>query len=155
MMDPPLRSDALFWSGAVLVAIGVAYMGLNLPCGRNLRWNQKRFLLFCLLPLFLASVFMTIYWAWFNYYGRSLIAWPVFGFGQPQTWVPFLYLGIALHILSWLTSLLPAHGFRTLEFLFRIRIGKKIHSPGSTRVTTSKCAIFGGRKNFTANSCPS
>ena len=60
---------------------------------------------------------MTIYWAWFNYYGRSLIAWPLFGFGQPQTWVPFLYLGIALHIVSWLTSLLPAHGFRPLEFV--------------------------------------
>ena len=117
MMDPPLRTDAPFWSGAVLVVIGVAYMGLNLPCGRNLRWDQKRFLLFCLLPLFLASVLMTIYWAWFNYYGRSLIAWPLFGFGPPQTWVPFLYLGIALHIVSWLTSLLPAHGFRTLEFL--------------------------------------
>ncbi|HZD95184.1 MAG TPA: patatin-like phospholipase family protein, partial [Candidatus Sulfotelmatobacter sp.] len=117
MMDPPLRSDALFWSGAALAAVGVAYMGFNLPCGRNLRWSQKRFLLFCLLPLFLASVLMTIYWAWFNYYGRALIAWPFFGFGQPQTWVPFLYLGIALHIASWLTSLLPAHGFRLLEFL--------------------------------------
>ena len=117
MMDPPLRNDALLWSGAALVVIGVAYMGLNLPCGRNLRWDQQRFLLFCLLPLFLASVLMTIYWAWFNYYGRALIAWPLFGFGQPQTWVPFLYLGIALHIVSWLTSLLPAHGFRTLEFL--------------------------------------
>src|SRR5882724_9438475 len=117
MMDPPLRSDALFWSGAALVVIGVAYMGLNLPCGRNLQWDQGRFLRFCLLPLFLASVLMTIYWAWFNYYGRSLIAWPLFGFGQPQTWVPFLYLGIALHIVSWLTSLLPAHGFRPLEFV--------------------------------------
>src|SRR5215475_1353078 len=117
MMDPPPRTDAIFWIGTVLVVIGVAYMGLNLPCGRNLRWNQKRFLLFCLLPLFFASVLMTIYWAWFNYYGRSLIAWPLFGFGQPQTWVPFLYLGIALHIVSWLTSLLTAHGFRTLEFL--------------------------------------
>src|SRR6267154_741518 len=117
MMDPPLRTDALFWSGAALVVIGVAYMGLNLPCGRNLRWDQKRFLLFCLLPLFLASVLMTIYWGWFNYYGRSLIAWPLFGLGQPQTWVPFLYLGIALHVVSWLTSLLPAHGFRTLEFV--------------------------------------
>ena len=117
MMDPPSRTDSIFWVGALLVVIGVAYMGFNLPCGRNLRWNQKRFLLFCLLPFFLASVLMTIYWAWFNYYGRSLIALPLFGFGQPQTWVPFLYLGIGLHILSWLTSLLPAHGFRTLEFV--------------------------------------
>src|SRR6266403_6279556 len=101
MMDPPLQTDTLIWTGAALVVIGVAYMGLNLPCGRNLRWDQKRFLLFCLLPLFLASVLMTIYWAWFNYYGRSLIALPLFGFGPLQTWVPFLYLGIALHIVSW------------------------------------------------------
>src|SRR5207244_11933241 len=88
MMDPALRTDRLFWSEAALVVIGVAYMGFNLPCGRNLRWDQKRFLLFCLLPLFLASVLMTIHWAWFNYYGRSLIAWPLFCFGQPQKWVP-------------------------------------------------------------------
>jgi hypothetical protein len=117
MMDPPPRTDAVFWCGAVFVVMGVAYMGINLPCGRNLQWNQKRFLLFCLLPLFLASVLMTMYWAWFNYYGRSLIAWPLFGFGEPHTWVPFLYLGMALHIVSWLTSLLPAHGFRPLEFV--------------------------------------
>ncbi len=117
MMDPPLRTDTLFWVGAVMVVIAVAYMGVNLPCGRNLQWDQERFLFVCLLPLFLASVLMTIYWAWFNFYGRSLIAWSLFGFGQPQTWVPFLYLGIALHIMSWLTSLLPAHGFRLLEFV--------------------------------------
>src|SRR6266404_3899660 len=117
MMDPPPRTDALFWTGAALVIFAVAYMGFNLPCGRNLRWNQKRFLLLWLLPLFVASVFMTMHWAWFNYYGRSLIAWPLFGFGQPQTWVPFLYLGMTLHIISWLTSLLPAHGFRPLEFV--------------------------------------
>jgi hypothetical protein len=117
MMDPPPRTEAPFWIGAALVMIGVAYMGFNLPCGRDLRWTQNRFLLFCLLPLFLASVLMTIYWAWFNYYGHALIAWPLFGFGQPQTWVPFLYLGIAVHVVSWFTSLLPAHGFRTLEFL--------------------------------------
>ena len=117
MMDPPPRTDALFWTGAVLIVIAVAYMGFNLPCGHNLRWNQKRFVLFCLLPLFLASVLMTMHWAWFNYYGRSLIAWPLFGFGEPHAWVPFLYLGMALHLASYLTSLLPAHGFRPLEFV--------------------------------------
>ncbi|PYI74649.1 MAG: hypothetical protein DMF01_09800, partial [Verrucomicrobia bacterium] len=123
MVDPPPRTDALFWTGAALVVIAVAYMGFNLPCGRNLRWNQKRFVRFCLLPLFLASVLMTMHWAWFNYYGRSLIAWPLFGFGEPHTWVPFLYLGMALHLVSYLTSLLPAHGFRPLEFVAVIASG--------------------------------
>jgi hypothetical protein len=117
MMDPPPRTDALFWIGAVLVMIGVGYMGFNLPCGGNRRWNQNRFLVLCLLPLFLASALMTIHWAWFNYYGRHLFAWPLFGFGEPYTWVPFLYLGIVLHIGSWLVSLFPAHGFRPLEFV--------------------------------------
>src|SRR5206468_8209998 len=123
MVDPPPRTDALFWTGAALVVIAVAYMGFNLPCGHNLRWNQKRFVRFCLLPLFLASVLMTMHWAWFNYYGRSLIAWPLFGFGEPHTWVPFLYLGMALHLVSYLTSLLPAHGFRPLEFVAVIASG--------------------------------
>jgi hypothetical protein len=117
MMDPPPQTDAPFWCGAVFVVMAVGYMGINLPCGRNLQWNQKRFLLFCLVPLFLASVLMTMHWAWFNYYGRSLIAWPLLGFGEPHTWVPFVYLGMALHVVSWLTSLLPAHGFRPLEFV--------------------------------------
>src|SRR5206468_1585711 len=123
MVDPPPRTDALFWTGAALVVIAVAYMGFNLPCGHNLRWNQKRFVRFCLLPLFLASVLMTMHWAWFNYYGRSLIAWPLFGFGEPHTWVPFLYLGMALHLASYLPSLLPAHGFRPLEFLAVVASG--------------------------------
>ncbi len=117
MMNPPPKTDAFLWTGAGFVVIGVAYMGLNLPCGSNVRWDQQRFLLFCLLPLFLASVLMTMHWAWFNYYGRKIIALPFFGFGQPHIWVFFVYLGIGIHILSWLTSLLPAHGFRFFEFI--------------------------------------
>jgi hypothetical protein len=117
MMNPPPYTYAPLWAGAIFVVIGVAYMGLNLPCGRNERWNQRRFLIFCLAPLFLASVLMTMHWAWFTYYGRHLIAWPLFGFGRPHTWVPFLYLGIVIHLFSWLGSLLPAHGFRFFEFV--------------------------------------
>jgi len=123
MMNPPPYTSAPFWAGAVLVSIGVGYMGLNLPCGRNKRWKQKTFLIFCLVPLLLASVLMTMYWAWFTYYGRHLIAWPLFGFGPPRTWVPFLYLGIGIHFLSWLGSLLPAHGFRFFEFVAVILSG--------------------------------
>ncbi|MDQ2824851.1 MAG: patatin-like phospholipase family protein [Verrucomicrobiota bacterium] len=117
MTNPPPYTFAPLWAGAICVVIGVAYMGINLPCGRNARWSQNRFLIFCLAPLLLASIFMTTHWAWFTYYGRPLYAWPLFGFGEPHTWVPFLYLGIGIHLCAWLGSLLPAHGFRFSEFL--------------------------------------
>jgi len=123
MTHPPPYSDVPLWAGVVCYVISVAYMGLNLPCGRNVRWAQKRFLIFCLVPLFLGSVLITTEWAWFTYYGRELPAWPLFGFGQAYTWVPFLYLGIVLHLCSWLGSLLPAHGFRFFEFLAVIVTG--------------------------------
>jgi hypothetical protein len=123
MSYPPPYTYLPLWLGAAFIVPGVAYMGINLPCGRNARWNQNRFILFCLLPLLLASVFMTTHWAWFNYYGRHLLAWKFFGFGSPHTWVPFLYLGIIIHLCAWLTSLLPAHGFRFFEFLAVIITG--------------------------------
>src|SRR5262249_2153829 len=117
MTSPPPYTDVPLWAGAVCIVIGVAYMGINLPCGRNVRWDQKRFLIFCLIPLLLGSILITTEWAWFTYYGRHLLAWPLFGFGGAYTWVPFVYLGIFLHLCSWLGSLLPAHGFRFFEFL--------------------------------------
>ena len=125
MSAPPPYSYLPLWIGAACIVPAVAYMGINLPCGRNVGWDQNRFLIFCLLPLLLASVLMTTHWAWFTYYGRSahLIAWPLFGFGPRHTWVPFLYLGMTIHLCSWLGSLLPAHGFRFFEFLAVIITG--------------------------------
>ena len=123
MSSPPPYTYLPLSIGAACIVPGVAYMGINLPCGGNLRWSQNRFLYFCLLPLLLASVLMTTHWAWFTYYGRHLLAWPLFGFGPSHTWVPFLYLGIAIHLFSWLGSLLPSHGFRLFEFLAVIITG--------------------------------
>jgi hypothetical protein len=123
MSSPPPYTYLPLSIGAACIVPGVAYMGINLPCGGNLRWSQNRFLYFCLLPLLLAAVLMTTHWAWFTYYGRHLLAWPLFGFGPSHTWVPFLYLGITIHLFSWLGSLLPSHGFRFLEFLAVIITG--------------------------------
>src|SRR6188472_1764353 len=109
MMNPPPYSYVPLWIGAGCISIGVAYMGINLPCGGNARWSQRRFLIFCLVPLLLASILMTIFWGWCGYYGRKLIEWPLFGFGAPHSWVPFLYLGMLIHLVSYFTSLLPSH----------------------------------------------
>ncbi len=133
------------WIGAVGIVIGVGYMGLNLPCGRNARWGQTRFLFFCLAPLFLASVLMTMHWAWFTYYGRGLLVWRLFGYGEPHTWVPFLYLGIAIHLLSWLLSLLPAHGFRFSELIAVIisgAIGGALLWLGATQLFPQPLAVM-------------
>jgi hypothetical protein len=123
MSNPPPYTYLPLWAGAACVVVGVAYMGINLPCGRNARWSQKRFLIFCLTPLFLASVLMTMHWAWFTYYGRELLRWPFLGLGQPRTWVPFVYLGVIIHLSAWVGSLLRAHGFRFFEFLAVIVTG--------------------------------
>jgi len=99
------------------VVIGVAYMGINLPCGRNARWNQRRFSY--LLPR--AALFGLgstndalglVHLLWTPSAGLAVIR-----FGPPRTWVPFLYLGIIIHLFSGVGSLLPAHGFRFFEFL--------------------------------------
>ncbi len=125
MSVPPPYTYWPLYIGSAFIVPGIAYMGINLPCGHNARWSQNRFIIFCLLPLLLASVLMTTHWAWFTYYGRSahLLAWPLFGFGRPRTWVPFVYLGITIHLCAWLGSLLPAHGFRFFEFLAVIVTG--------------------------------
>lgn len=133
------------WIGAALIVIGVAYMGFNLPGGRNFRWDQTRFLIFCLAPLFLASLLMTIHWAWFTYYGRPLLSWRFLGLGTPHTSVPFLYLGICIHILAWLGSLLPAHGFRFIELIAVIvsgAIGGVLLWLGATRLFPQPTAVM-------------
>ena len=117
MKNPAPYTFALMWAGGVCVAIGVAFMGINLPCGGNKRASQPRFLLFCALPILLAAIFMTIHWAWFRNYERPLPQWSFLGLTATHPSIFFIYLGVAIHLLSWASSLLRAHGFRLTEFL--------------------------------------
>lgn len=119
---PPYTTTPL-WLGAVCIAIGVGYMGLNLPAGANKRWNQSRFLLFCLAPLFTGAILMTIHWAWFTNYGGKTPAWELPGMVGNHTWPAFILLGVVLHLISWAGSLLRAHGFRPMEFVAVIVTG--------------------------------
>jgi hypothetical protein len=126
MKYPPPYSFTPFWLGAVLLIAGVAYMGLNLPTTRNgsekdgkpekKGRDEKSFLLFCLLPLFLGTVLMTIHWAWFTNYGRKTPEWPFLpGMKGAHTLSPFLWFGVVVHVLAWVVSL--RRRFRPLEFL--------------------------------------
>ena len=123
MKTPPPYTHLPLWLGGIFIAIGVAYMGFNLPCGGDKRWDQRRFIFFCLGPLFLGAILMTIHWAWFNYYGAKTPLWTLPGTTEPKAWPAFVVLGVALHLVSWVFSLLRAHGFRLLEFLAVIASG--------------------------------
>jgi len=125
MTNPPPYTyiSAPLWLGGICLVIGVTYMGLSLPSGGKARWSQASFLWFCLLPLFLAAVFITIFWAWFTYYGRAVPQVPFLPGMKPHTIPLFLWLGIGVHVIAWMLSLLRAHGFRTLEFLAVIASG--------------------------------
>jgi len=66
---------------------------------------------------------MTTYWAWFVAYGRTTPEWSFLGLTHPHQAVLFIYLGVLMHLLSWVTSLLRAHGFRLREFIAVIASG--------------------------------
>lgn len=117
MSDPAPNTALPLWLGAAGVAMSVAYMGISLPCGGDLRRGQGPFLLFCLLPLLLAAIFMTAWWAWFTRLKGLPPAWTFLGLTPPHTVVPFLLIGVGMHLLSYVGSLLPSHGFKLPEFL--------------------------------------
>ncbi len=117
MLSPPPYSVYPLLAGGLCIAMSVAYMGLNLPCGGNRRWSQNRFLFFCLLPMLLAAICITLHWAWWRYYERPLIAWRFFGWTEFRSEYPFVLFGVVMHLISWATSLLRAHGFRFKEFI--------------------------------------
>src|SRR5205823_1174310 len=35
MLNPPPHTDAIYWAGAVMIVMATAYIGFNLPGGRN------------------------------------------------------------------------------------------------------------------------
>ncbi len=118
LMSKPAPDTSLpLWAGMVCAALSVAYMGISLPCGGDLRRGQGPFLLFCLLPLLLAAIFMSAWWAWFTALWQDPPRWNVPHLERLNTVLPFLAVGIGMHLLSYLFSLLPSHGFKLREFV--------------------------------------
>jgi len=132
------------WIGGSGVALGVAYMGLNLPGSGDRRGSQNSFLFFCLLPIFIAALAMTIGWAWFRNYERPLPQWSFLGITPPHPVVAFIYFGIAVHLASWANSLLRAHGFRFKEIIAVIvsgALGGVLLWLGATKIFNQPLAI--------------
>jgi hypothetical protein len=124
MTNPPPKTPLPFVLGALFLIVAVAYMGFNLPSSAKGRHgNEKRFLLFCLLPLFLGALCLTTYWAWFTYYDNPTPKWRFLPGMAPHTISVFIWFGIVVHVIGWAVSLFRAHGFRPLELLAVIASG--------------------------------
>jgi Patatin-like phospholipase len=124
MINPPPDSWVPFVIGAVGLVIGITYMGFNLPSAERKRpRGQKQFLLWCLLPLTVGAFSMTIFWAWFTHYGGEVPEWPFFWGLGGHTSTVFLWTGIGIHVVSWLVTVVRAHGVRFLEFVVVVMAG--------------------------------
>ncbi len=96
---PYTKTPLLFGLGFAFIAI--LYMGICLPAAVSKRIGQVWFLIFCLTPLVLSAFFMTTYWAWFTRFGGTLDEITFLGVTNPA--LPFVRLGVVLHLLAWLT----------------------------------------------------
>jgi hypothetical protein len=90
LLSPPawMPIEALWKAGFVLGAGAIAYIGVVLPSAGRYNLKQKWFLVCCLVPLCLAAVVLTTYWAWA---GRF----------EALTWRDFASFGIALNLIGW------------------------------------------------------
>jgi hypothetical protein len=88
--------------GFLLTSWALAYIIFNRPTLRNRirqnspfwrsRTDQRSFISWCLLPLVLAALFLTTYWAWSSV--ESV----------PKRWNDFFYFGLAVCLLAWLIA---------------------------------------------------
>ena len=61
---PQIPYDNVLYGAVALLALGVAYMAVDIPSGGNARLPQSRFLLFGLAPLLVSGAGFALYWAW-------------------------------------------------------------------------------------------
>jgi hypothetical protein len=117
MTTPPPVTWIPLIVGFIGLIFGVAYMGFNLPSGAKARGTETNFLCLCLLPLFVAAVCITTFWAWFTNHGGKIPEVAFLPGMAPHSSSLFIWFGIAVHVVSWAVSLLRVHGFRPLELL--------------------------------------
>lgn len=69
---------ALLIAGLVLGAVAVGYIGLNRPSSGQSNNSQGSFIAFCLTPMALAAIFITIYWMWYRTKEGDTVSWRYF-----------------------------------------------------------------------------
>jgi hypothetical protein len=91
-----LLPDLFFVLGSLLLTGALGYIGWNRPSGGR-RSTTRGFLWLCLLPLTLAAVLITIYWAWYR------------GLHRPfPGWLWFLGPAVSINLTGWSIHAVPA-----------------------------------------------
>jgi len=71
--------------GALALAWAVGYIGASIPHSTTARRGQGKFLTYCLVPLLIAVVCLTLYWAW----------------APTRQWIHFAAFGAGVHLIAW------------------------------------------------------
>jgi hypothetical protein len=81
----------IFLLGTLAAVWAIGYVALHLPSSRKVSKSQEHFLAFCFLPLLLAAVSLTTWWAWFcNTHAQK---------EHPQL-LSFILYGVIIHLLA-------------------------------------------------------
>ncbi|MDQ5837791.1 MAG: patatin-like phospholipase family protein, partial [Acidobacteriota bacterium] len=93
--------------GCLLSVVAIAYVAFNRPKIREYlkvrspfwyrRTDQRSFLLYCLLPLTVAAVCITIYWAWSREVHELR--------GDSHHWWDYPFFGVILCLMGWLCAM--------------------------------------------------
>ena len=94
----PITLWFLFGTGVLAAAISTAYVGFDLPNGGNAQKPVRWFVYASLLPLALAAVHLTLFWAWLPAGNPHAAWWDIVGRGKAGlSWWQFALTGALMH----------------------------------------------------------
>ena len=101
-LHPEIIPSGTLWfllvSGIVAGAIATAYIGFDLPNGGNAQKPVKWFVYASFLPLCLAAIDLTIFWAWLPLGNAHVAWWDIVGRGKAGLdWWEFGLIGALMH----------------------------------------------------------
>ncbi|MBZ5672693.1 MAG: patatin-like phospholipase family protein [Acidobacteriia bacterium] len=101
-VHPPDIASATLWSlivaGMLLGGQATAYVGFDLPSAGDAERPSKHFLIYCLAPLSLAAVALSVFWAWLPPGSPAAPWWDVVSRGKEGVaWWHFAVFGSVMH----------------------------------------------------------
>ena len=94
----PLALWSLIIGGMLLGGQATAYVGFDLPSAGDAERSPRRFLIYCMVPLSLAAVALSVFWAWLPPGAATAPWWDVVSRGKEGVaWWHFAVFGSVMH----------------------------------------------------------